>query len=392
MQTWFRKVSFSICILFSLSAELCGQVAEDLEAAAFDRIDIRSNTNLHFEIVGFDQRSVSYIDRLSKYLGEVCSVYLPVPEGGYPQRILISLRPKEFVDFEGLYHINPRGRGFVDLDLLWDEKLKLEQTCLAITEAYAIRHSIYTGGPSSIRTVKAWPVSAIGTISYLSLRPAQLVSFTWDGQLQKFPPLENVLTRLGDESESAILTRGGYWFLMALREVGFDRNIQADFLQRGLAGENVLNTLGSMLPKNEATGEAFGILDWWDSMETILLVDPFERYETLKESRVWISELVDFSTYKEEFGDFKNLRSLWAQREDPALRDVLIARSQLIRLKLERVNPAYFNVGRSLGSLFETVIHGKEIHEFIGSLTAFLTDYEDIKKTHAKVESELDLL
>ena len=97
-----------------------------------------------------------------------------------------------------------------------------------------------------------------------------------------------------------------------------------------------------------------------------------------------------FDGYAEEGADPPNLRELWELREEAALREILRARRELIALRLERVNPAYFNAARSLGALYETVLEGGEAHRFLRELTGFLGDFEDAKQLHEAVHSALE--
>ncbi len=80
---------------------------------------------------------------------------------------------------------------------------------------------------------------------------------------------------------------------------------------------------------------------------------------------------------------------LWTHRADEALRAVLAARQQIIALRLERVNPAYFNAAQSLGALYETTLQTERRFEFIHAFTAYLSDWEDTKRLHEKAHELL---
>jgi hypothetical protein len=67
----------------------------------------------------------------------------------------------------------------------------------------------------------------------------------------------------------------------------------------------------------------------------------------------------------------------------------LSARREIIRLRLERVNPAYFNAARSLGALYETLETERE-SEFSHALTAYLTDWLDTIDLHTETQESLD--
>lgn len=345
--------------------------------------------NDHFEIIGFDSRSVSFVDQLSDHLANVGEVYFPGVNEGYPRKIGITLRPDEYADFSGASRLEAKPRGFIELDLRWNEESSLEIICRAIMDAFVTRFVYFNWGSDGVEQIHGWPVSAAGTLGYLSLRPAQLVTLTREGRSASFPQLKEILSQQSNEGNTPPLEREGYWFLMALREAGYPRDFQIELVRRSVIGENVFSILEAAIPVDPETNLMVSVDEWWFSRLRELLGLTVERYETMETSRAWISELVDFDIYRSQGYEFGNLRSLWLQRESEELREALVARSQIIRLRLDRVNPAYYNTARSLGVLYEAVLNGQRMHEFVGALTTFLTDFEDIKQTHLLVEAEL---
>jgi hypothetical protein len=81
---------------------------------------------------------------------------------------------------------------------------------------------------------------------------------------------------------------------------------------------------------------------------------------------------------------------LWTQRDHQALRAILTARCEIIALRLERVNPAYFNSAQSLGALYETALNSNRRFEFIHAFAAYLSDWEDTKQLHDMTDELLD--
>ena len=72
------------------------------------------------------------------------------------------------------------------------------------------------------------------------------------------------------------------------------------------------------------------------------------------------------------------------------IRSVLEARVELISMRLEIVNPLYFNAARSLGALYEITLDPKVASfNFMHALVAYLGDFEDAKQIE---ETTLDLL
>ena len=51
----------------------------------------------YFEVVGTDNRSVSFVNTLGEHVVELCASYLQVGSHEFPQRIFVALRPEEHV-------------------------------------------------------------------------------------------------------------------------------------------------------------------------------------------------------------------------------------------------------------------------------------------------------
>ncbi|MDP4880171.1 MAG: hypothetical protein NWR36_09835, partial [Opitutales bacterium] len=67
------------------------------------------------------------------------------------------------------------------------------------------------------------------------------------------------------------------------------------------------------------------------------------------------------------------------------------ARYELIKLRMEIVNPAYFNAARSLGALYETALdESTASHRFMHALVNYLGDLEDAKQLEMTTMSLLE--
>ena len=71
------------------------------------------------------------------------------------------------------------------------------------------------------------------------------------------------------------------------------------------------------------------------------------------------------------------------------MRSLIEARYEILKIRIMRVNPAYFNAARSLGALYETYLKGEKRHKYIHGLTAFLGDFEDGKALEETVQESL---
>jgi len=345
----------------------------------------------YFEVVGTDNRSVSFVNTLGEHIVELCASYLQVGSHEFPQRIFVALRPEEHVEFDGDYQINTRARGQVSLDFRWESTLNLETVCRALTEAYIVRYANFNYGPEASERIRYWVMSALGSQSYLSLRPAQQGQYIQEARqagLLKITSLLSLEWGVGREGE--LSPRQGYWVLYAMRQRGILRSDIGALLDRAVAGQDVSDALEVAIQPTDVDQQPSTLDIWWQRQMVQYLSQDTEHYESLDASRVWIAELANFDTYRASGGDLKTLMGLWEQRDNQSLRAILTARREIIALRLERVNPAYFNSAQSLGALYETALESYRRFEFIHAFTTYLSDWEDTKRLHDMTDELLD--
>lgn len=346
----------------------------------------------YFEVVGTDNRSVSFVNTLGEHVAELCATYLQVGSHEFRQRIFVALRPVEHVEFDGDYQINTGARGQVSLDFRWEATLKLETVCRALTEAYIVRYANFNYGVEASEHIRYWVMSALGSQSYLSLRPAQQGQYIQEARqapLLKVTSLLSLKWGLGREGE--LSPRQGYWVLYAMRQRGLLRSDVGVLLDRAVAGMDVSVALELAIQPTDADQQASTLDRWWQRQMADYLAQVTEYYESLDASRVWIAELANFDTYRASGGELENLMGLWTQRDNQTLRAILAARREIIALRMERVNPAYFNSAQSLGALYETALESNRRFEFIHAFTTHLSDWENTKRLHDMTDELLDV-
>lgn len=346
--------------------------------------NLQSAGNPQFEIVGLHGRSVNYVDDLSRQVVMVAERYLNRRNLQFPQRILISLKPAEYVDFEGDYTVRIKERGFVNLDLRWEASLSLLTTCRAISEALLVRHSILIYGRVGADFLPKWPATSIGTKAYLSLRPAQASQLADWLDAEATPRIEDLLRRNWAERMEDF---NGYALLAAMEQSGIERKKVRSLMARSISGENISEALAPLIQPDDSDAESLQVNGWWRAAFSSLLIPAAESMETMEDSRAWIEALSDFSNT--EYKAF-NLSQLWDERENKGLRQLIEARYEILRLRIIRVNPAYFNAARSLGALFETYLSGEKRHQYVHQLTGFLGDFEDSKELEEAVVEALN--
>ena len=187
--------------------------------------------------------------------------------------------------------------------------------------------------------------------------------------------------------QTPVKDANGYALLLAMKREGFTRESQRRIFALAVGGGDVAATLQSLLPPSDPTAEQLPLNDWWQLALQTILDEEHGRYESMSESRQWLAELSDMATV----GDGSlNLRSLWQERANKDIRASIQARYELLRIRVVRVNPAYFNTARSLSALFETFLKSDRSFEYLRNLSAFLSDFEDTKRMEALVLEELN--
>lgn len=342
----------------------------------------------HFELVGLDRRSLNFVESLNEQLLEVCERHLMQHPEAFPQRVLVTFRVEDTATFSGAYQIVTGPGGFVRIDFRWDESLTYWQLCYGLVDAYLTRYTIYNYGYESLPQVKAWVVAALSSELYLGLRPSAFIGWADELGRQETPDGPS-LTDSAIEVRGEPLARSPYLLLQAMRKWGISRSEIARMCELGVAGNDIQQVLEASIQPTDPNLGALTLHDWWiGSMDDLLDVG-FGVSESLEQSRAWLTDLADFTSVREFGVEVDNLRGLWKHRENSELRDVLRARIQLIRMRLEQVNPAYFNAAVGLGALYEQVLEAEQFHTFIYALTTYLSEFVDAKRLHAEVSSAL---
>ena len=339
-----------------------------------------------FDIIGTDNRSVSFVNALAEHVAETCH-QLKAGSHDFPRNILVTLRPGKRVEFEENYRIWVSPRGQVNLDFCWDESLSFETTCRALAEAYLLHYARFNYGLKADERIRFWACSALVSQSYLNLRPARKVNYIDKARQSEMLEIGTLLSLYWLEAtEKKLDLNQGYWVFQILRESGLTNPQVTALLDRAIAGENVETLIvKALFSENDGRSKA-RLEKWWHSQLRSYLAQEHEFCDSLITSRSWIQEMADFDVYSASTGKLKNLMNLWDCRDDKNLRSVLSARCEIIRLRMEQVNPAYFNAALSLGALYETVLEAENKHEFVRALSVYLNDWEDTKRLHARVD------
>ncbi|MFT5837457.1 MAG: hypothetical protein ACI9ZV_000962 [Candidatus Azotimanducaceae bacterium] len=347
---------------------------------------LRSASNEHFEVIGFDLRSVSYINELSLFTVQIAERYLKREGLAYPTPILISLRPEEHVDFEGDYRIRLAEPGSVQLDIRWEDSMTLERSCQLISEALLAQYAVYNHGFEAASRLRAWPVVALSRDVYFTLRPANFIELLNRTRKSELPSLTVVLEPSQADAAHEEVTFG-YWLLQAMKSGALERSAVSGLFEQAVAGIDIEEALTSALQPSGSTAELLPGQTWWVAQMDALLSREHEVIESMDISRGWLAALAHFDrplTLESEEVTL-NFRSLWKYRAQPEVQTWVQARYEILRLRMTRINPAYFNPARSLGVIYEGILSDVAAHKHLHSMAIYLSDWEDAKEMQKQV-------
>ena len=375
-------------VLFHLTLLASGAFAQQSVSG------LRSLSNNHFDVIGLHMRSVSYVSDLSAFSVQIAERYLPTKGMAIPSNILISLRPEAYVDFEGDYRIRIAERGSVQVDLLWEDSMTLERTCYAISEALLVQYSVFNYGIEAANQLRSWTISALANDVYLKLRPAKFVDLLKAAQEAEFSELNRILEP--SRSELAVPSAAGYWLLQTMKSGSLERTVLSSLYQQAIAGIDIEEALAAALWANQPTTELLPVQTWWEQQLGFILSQEYEVVETMEVSREWLAILGRFDTRlnpgsQEATEELKlDLRAIWTHRAKSEVQELIQARYEILRLRMARINPAYYNTAHSLGVLFECILNDELAHKYLHSLTIYLSEWVDTKEMQESLENILN--
>ena len=355
---------------------------------------LRSMGNDHFDVVGLHLRSVSYVNELSAFSIQIAERYLPTEGLAFPSNILISLRPEAHVDFKGDYRIRIAERGSVELDLLWEDSMTLVRSCYAISEALLVQYAIYNYGVGAANQLRSWTVNALANDIYLKLRPAEFADLLKAAQEAEASDLNEILEP--SRSVLDVPSASGYWLLQAMKSASLERRVLRSLFQQAIAGIDIEEALAAALSVSQPTAELLPVQTWWEQQLSYIFSQEYEAVETMEVSREWLATLARFDTRlnlesQKVTKELKlDLRAIWTHRAKSEVQELVQARYEILRLRMARINPAYYNPALSLGVLFESITNDESAHKFLHSLTIYLSDWEDAREMQDSLEKILD--
>ena len=272
--------------------------------------------------------------------------------------------------------------------------MTLERSCYAISEALLVQYAIYNYGIEAPNQLRSWTVIALANDIYLKLRPAKFADLFKAAQEAEASDLNEILepSRL----EWAVPSASGYWLLQAMKSASLERRVIRSLFQQAIAGIDIEEALAAALWASQPNAELLPVQTWWEQQLSLIFSKEYEVVETMAVSREWLSTLGRFDT-KLNFEPQKvtkelnlDLRSIWKHRAKSEVQELVQARYEILRLRMARINPAYYNPALSLGVLFESILNDESAHKFLHSLTIYLSDWLDAKEMQESLEKILD--
>ena len=355
---------------------------------------LRSLSNDHFDVIGMHMRSVSYVTELSAFSVQIAERYLPREGLTFPSNILISLRPGEHVDFLGDYRIRFAERGSIQVDLRWEDSMTLERSCYAISEALLVQYAIYNYGTKAPDKIRSWTIDALANDVYISLRSAEFADLLKVAQEMDVPQLTEILEP--SRSTFAVPSAGGYWLLQIMKSGTLGRPVSRSLFQQAIAGIDIEGALTAAIESRRPAAELLPLQTWWVQELSLMFDQEYEVVETMGVSRDWLSKLGRFDIplilgLQPANEELKlDLRAIWTHRAIPKVQELVQARYEILRLRMARVNPAYYNSALSLGKLFEGILNDESSHKYLHSLTMYLSEWVDAKEMQDSLENILD--
>ena len=349
---------------------------------------MESASNRYFETIGLDRRSVYSINELGLHVVKRATRYVAQQDLEYPQPILLRLRPGAYADFPGDHRIQLGERASVQLDLRWEADMSLERTCYLLSKALLLQYTVFNYGPGRAPSMRAWPIASLATDAYLGLRPAETLRVQQALRREMALDLGSILSLKVADGDAPLAS--AYWLAQSMRGISRDGQLVRRFFKQALSGIDVAEPLGIQLRKSTPQGPGIQTQVWWAAQKRAILARSLEAFESMAASREWLEALADLSSQKIDSADAPiHLRSLGEHLDSVAVQELVAARYEILRLRLARCNPAYFNAAQSLGTLFETFLRREPSHKQLHALVIYLSDIEDAKAMEAAIGEKL---
>jgi hypothetical protein len=272
--------------------------------------------------------------------------------------------------------------------------MTLERSCYAISEALLVQYAIYYYGTKAPDKIRSWTIDALANDVYISLRSAEFADLLKVAQEMDVPQLTEILEP--SRSTFAVPSAGGYWLLQIMKSGTLERPVSRSLFQQAIAGIDIEGALTAAIESRRPAAELLPLQTWWVQQLSLMFDQEYEVVETMGVSRDWLSKLGRFDIplilgLQPANEELKlDLRAIWTHRAIPKVQELVQARYEILRLRMARVNPAYYNSALSLGKLFEGILNDESSHKYIHSLTMYLSEWVDAKEMQDSLENILD--
>ena len=181
-----------------------------------------------------------------------------------------------------------------------------------------------------------------------------------------------------------------------MKSGSLERTVLRSLYQQAIAGIDIEEALAAALWASQPTAELLSVQTWWEQQLGFIFGQEYEVVETMEVSREWLATLGRFDTWlnpgsQEATEELKlDLRAIWTHRAKSEVQELIQARYEILRLRMVRINPAYYNSAHSLGVLFESILNDELAHKYLHSLTIYLSEWVDAKEMQESLENILN--
>lgn len=374
---FFKKVA-CIVLIFCFSKLLFAEQTE-----------LKITENSFFEIVGSDLESNQFTNELSNYVAE--SILSDFYQEDYlpSRRILVQLLNAESIfNDNDFYDLNVSNLGFVTLNINWNESLDLALMIEALTVSFIQSFGYSSYGKMFLQKYpsKAWLLKGLSTSIYISLRP-YVARLFYKQAMNEGLTEANLNAKFLDISVPSDSQAFGFYRYIKSKQISHKDRLR--IIGNAIVGKDSLIAIYATINFDSERSLQNVLSDFLKSQYR----NKLPRFEDLTASKNKLEVLGDFSSIEIQSNQIKlnSLNSLWLNRSDPSVVQLIEARIYLILYALNKINPLYFNAAQSLALVYQKILDANEEWELIYYFSDFLQEMDKANTVCIQISKKIQL-
>ena len=367
--------------------------------------EFNTTDNNYFNISGYDQKSVEYINWLSEFavISLLDFIKIDNPELGKKSSIKL-LKHSEFQNLNrkaesvlssNNYLLFLSSDNSTIIYLNWCNELNLYSTIEAIIIAYVQNLCIsnYQANYKGLLPSNYWFIKALSSRIHIMLCPKveNLYYLKASNQLIDLKSFDNSFyNEIKTNSNDDILNNSNSFVIYKwIESISANAAEILKLKQNALIGNGCLEDYIELITRDKE-------FDTKKHFAQFLNQKRFESrglYMDIESSKLWLESLSNLSLVSlssiPEINN-KNLIELWDYRGNTDLRSLIDARIELITLALNRINPLYYNAAHSLALTYNSVLNSSNRWECISFLAQYLEDLDLAVSMHEDILKNLN--